>query len=145
MSVDTQKFVEVMPFIGMLWSAPIQIIVSIIMLYNTLGSPVFAGVAILILLVPLNGFVATVSRNYIMAQMTLKDERIKLTNEVLSGIKVLKLYAWEPSYEKQIDAIRQKELVLLRKAAYLNVSTVFTFQVAPFLVRKPYYVNHSIA
>ena len=134
MSVDTQKFVEVMPFVGMVWSSPIQIAISIYMLYNTLGGAVFAGLGILLLLIPINGFVATLSRKYQMEQMKLKDQRIKLTNEVLSGIKVLKLYAWEPSYEHQIDEIRKQEIVLLRKAAFLNCSTVFSFQCAPFLV-----------
>lgn len=42
--------------------------------------------------------------------MELKDDRIKAITEVLNGIKVLKLYAWEESFEKQILAIREKEV-----------------------------------
>ena len=30
-------------------------------------------------------------------QMKDKDKRVKLMDEILNGIKVLKLYAWEPS------------------------------------------------
>jgi ATP-binding cassette subfamily C (CFTR/MRP) protein 1 len=103
---------------------------------------VFAGLAILLLLIPLNGVVATYARKYQMEQMKLKDKRIRLTNEVLSGIKVLKLYAWETSYEQEIQSIRDKELVLLRKAAYLNSSTIFSFQCAPFLVS--YYIVYNL-
>jgi ATP-binding cassette subfamily C (CFTR/MRP) protein 1 len=142
MSVDTQKFMEVMPFLTFVWSSPIQIGISIWMLYNTLDSSVFAGLAILLLLIPLNGVVATYARKYQMEQMKLKDKRIRLTNEVLSGIKVLKLYAWETSYEQEIQSIRDKELVLLRKAAYLNSSTIFSFQCAPFLVS--YYIVYNL-
>lgn len=35
--------------------------------------------------------------------MTLKDERLKLLNEMLNGIKVLKLYAWEQSIETRVS------------------------------------------
>ncbi len=34
--------------------------------------------------------------------MKYKDDRIKLMSEILNGIKVLKLYAWEPSFEKMV-------------------------------------------
>jgi len=53
---------------------------------------------------------------------------------VLNGIKVLKLYAWEPSFEQQILKIRNKEIVVLKQAAYLNASTAFLWSCAPFLV-----------
>lgn len=38
--------------------------------------------------------------------MKIKDERMKLMNDVLSGIRVLKLYAWEPSMRKMIAKLR---------------------------------------
>lgn len=47
--------------------------------------------------------------------MSLKDERIKICNEILNGIKVIKLYAWEPPMEEVIQRIRRKELHLIRK------------------------------
>lgn len=67
-------------------------------------------------------------------QMQYKDARIKLMSEVLSGIKVLKLYAWEESFQSKILAIRDKELKVLRLAAYLNAFTSFTWTCAPVLV-----------
>lgn len=67
--------------------------------------------------------------------MKLKDSRIKLMSEILNGIKVLKLYAWEPSFLKQVEGIRQGELQLLRTAAYLHAISTFTWMCTPFLVR----------
>lgn len=66
--------------------------------------------------------------------MKHKDERVKLMNEVLNGIKVLKLYAWEPSFEEQILKIRTKEIKVLKETAYLNSGTSFIWSFAPFLV-----------
>uniref|UniRef100_G1R8R1 ABC-type glutathione-S-conjugate transporter n=1 Tax=Nomascus leucogenys TaxID=61853 RepID=G1R8R1_NOMLE len=67
-------------------------------------------------------------------QMKLKDSRIKLMSEILNGIKVLKLYAWEPSFLKQVEGIRQGELQLLRTAAYLHATSTFIWMCSPFLV-----------
>ena len=41
-------------------------------------------------------------------------------NEILQGIKIIKLYGWEPSFEKQVGDIRDKELSILKKMAYLS-------------------------
>ncbi|UYV79409.1 ABCC2 [Cordylochernes scorpioides] len=67
-------------------------------------------------------------------QMKLKDQRIKMMNEILSGVKVLKLYAWEKSFEEQILEIRDKEVRGQRRIAYLNASSIFLWVTAPFLV-----------
>uniref|UniRef100_A0A8C6TRJ6 ABC-type glutathione-S-conjugate transporter n=1 Tax=Neogobius melanostomus TaxID=47308 RepID=A0A8C6TRJ6_9GOBI len=112
MSVDAQRFMDLTTFLNMLWSAPIQIMLALYFLWQNLGPSVLAGVAVMILLIPLNAF--------IVEQMQYKDERIKLMNEILNGIKVLKLYAWEKSFIQKVLAIRQKELNVLRKTAILG-------------------------
>lgn len=66
--------------------------------------------------------------------MQHKDARIKLMNEILNGIKVLKLYAWEDSFKEKVLAIRQKELNVLRKTAYLGSLSTMAWTSAPFLV-----------
>lgn len=67
--------------------------------------------------------------------MKFKDSRIKLMSEILAGIKVLKLYAWEPSFSEKVEGIREDELRLLRKSAYLQAISTFTWVCTPFLVR----------
>lgn len=66
--------------------------------------------------------------------MKSKDNRIKLMNEVLNGIKVLKLYAWELAFKDKVSAIRKSELNVLKKTAYLGAVSTFTWVCAPFLV-----------
>lgn len=67
--------------------------------------------------------------------MQYKDARIKLMNEILNGIKVLKLYAWEKSFQEKVLEIRQKELNVLRKTAYLSAVSIMAWTSAPFMVR----------
>ena len=66
--------------------------------------------------------------------MRLKDRRIRLMNEVLSGVKVIKLYAWEDYFLDEVQKIRKQELIVLRNTAYLNAVSSFTWMCAPFLV-----------
>ena len=66
--------------------------------------------------------------------MQQKDRRIRLMNEVLNGIKVIKLYAWEDHFQTDVQKIRQRELTILKYTAYLNAVSSFTWTCAPFLV-----------
>ncbi|XP_058980628.1 multidrug resistance-associated protein 1 isoform X6 [Musca domestica] len=134
MAVDAQRFMDLTTYLNMLWSAPLQIGLALYFLWQLLGPSVLAGLAVMIVLIPVNGVIANRIKTYQIRQMKYKDERVKLMNEVLSGIKVLKLYAWEPSFEKQVLEIREKEIATLKSTAYLNASTSFLWSCAPFLV-----------
>lgn len=134
MSVDAQRFMDVTAYVNMIWSAPLQIVMSLYFLWEILGVSVLAGLAVMIIMIPINGLIASKVRTLQIKQMKSKDERVKLMNEVLNGIKVLKLYAWEPSFEQQILKIRTKEIEVLKQTAYLNAGTSFLWTCAPFLV-----------
>ncbi|XP_054455373.1 ATP-binding cassette sub-family C member 3 isoform X2 [Anoplopoma fimbria] len=134
MSVDAQRFMDLTTFLNLLWSAPIQIMLALYFLWQNLGPSVLAGVAVMIMLIPFNAVIAMKTRAYQVEQMQYKDSRIKLMNEILNGIKVLKLYAWENSFKEKVLAIRQKELNVLRKTAYLGALSTMAWTSAPFLV-----------
>ncbi|XP_041342567.1 ATP-binding cassette sub-family C member 3 [Pyrgilauda ruficollis] len=134
MSVDAQRFMDLMTFLNMVWSAPLQIFLALYFLWQTLGPSVLAGVAVMVLLIPFNSAIAIKTRAFQVEQMRYKDSRIKLMNEILGGIKVLKLYAWEPSFSEKVLEIRKNELRVLKKSAYLNSVSTFAWISAPFLV-----------
>ncbi len=68
--------------------------------------------------------------------MRLKDKRTKLTNEILNGISVLKLFAWEGAFQKKLLVIRDDELDNIKKAAFYLTGTSVTLTCAPILVGK---------
>ncbi|KAF5900053.1 canalicular multispecific organic anion transporter 1-like, partial [Clarias magur] len=134
MSADAQRFNDVTNFIHLLWSCPLQICMSVAFLWIELGPSVLSGLLVMLLMVPINGLLATKSRTFQMQNMTFKDKRMKMMTEILNGIKILKLYAWEPSYQTQVQDIREKELKVMRKFAYLSSVSTFIFSCAPALV-----------
>ncbi|XP_077172136.1 multidrug resistance-associated protein 1-like isoform X2 [Paroedura picta] len=134
MSVDAQRFMDLATYINMIWSAPLQVIMALYLLWLNLGPSVLAGVAVMLLLVPVNAVIAMKTKTYQVEHMKSKDSRIKLVNEILNGIKVLKLYAWELAFKEKVLGIRQAELKVLKKSAYLAAIGTFTWVCAPFLV-----------
>ncbi|XP_078129230.1 ATP-binding cassette sub-family C member 2 [Sander vitreus] len=134
MSADAQRFNDVTNFIHLLWSCPLQIMLSIVFLWIELGPSVLAGLAVMVLMGPINGLLATKARKFQIENMKFKDKRLKIMNEILNGIKILKLYAWEPSFQAQVEDIRGQELKVMRKFAYLSSVSTFIFSCAPALV-----------
>ncbi|XP_055352814.1 LOW QUALITY PROTEIN: multidrug resistance-associated protein 1-like [Paramacrobiotus metropolitanus] len=134
MAVDTQKFIDLAHSLHSLWASPLQVGICLYFLYQQLGVSIFAGLGFMILLVPINTVTAIAARKFQVMQMKEKDKRMKLTNEALKGIKVLKLYAWEDSFEKQILDIRENEMRSIQKVSLLTSMTFFLWTVSPFLV-----------
>ena len=62
MSVDAQRFMDLMTYFHTIWSGPFQIIVSLYFLWQTLGPSVLAGVGVMILLIPVNACIAHKAR-----------------------------------------------------------------------------------
>ncbi|KAI8342382.1 multi drug resistance-associated protein MRP [Chlamydoabsidia padenii] len=135
MSVDAQRLMDLCTYLHIVWSGPLQIIIALVFLYGTMGPSIGAGVALLLLTIPLNTYLAKKMRVYQKVQMGNKDSRVKLMNEILNGIRVIKLYAWESPFFDKINFIRNDlELVMLKKIGVLSAVQNFTWTSIPFLV-----------
>lgn len=141
MAVDAHRFFELMPNLHILWSGPLIIGVSIYFLWQYLGVAVLAGLAVTISTIPLSIWCAYKLKKLQIDQMRVKDERIKFMGEILSGMKVLKLYAWEPSFEEVVLNIRRQEMKILKKIALYNAATYFIWSLAPFIIAMASFVT----
>ena len=63
MSVDAQRLQDVTGYLWMVWSSPLQICIAVYMLWGIMGPSVLAGLAVMVLLIPINGIMATFQRN----------------------------------------------------------------------------------
>ena len=145
MSVDADRFQSFLPFIDLLWSSPIRIIFSIYFIYLELGYAVFAGVGVMIVIMPLTAFFSKFVEKNQAKYMAKKDERVKILNEVFSGIKVIKLYSWEKSFNQLVKEIRSIELSLLKKIAYSYSGFVFVFFATPALVALATFLTYTLS
>ena len=101
------------------------------MLYNYVGVAAFAGLGVLMVIVPINSWASKKIEAFQGRQLAAKDQRIKLMSEVLPGVKVLKMYAWEIPFMESIRKVRDREVKMLNYGAYLWGVVVFTFSSTP--------------
>ena len=62
MSVDAQRLQDATGYLWMVWSSPLQIVIAVYMLWGILGPSVLAGLAVMVLLIPVNGVMASYQR-----------------------------------------------------------------------------------
>uniref|UniRef100_A0A671K6F9 ATP-binding cassette, sub-family C (CFTR/MRP), member 8b n=1 Tax=Sinocyclocheilus anshuiensis TaxID=1608454 RepID=A0A671K6F9_9TELE len=107
-----------------LWAMPVQIVMGVLLLYSLLGVSALIGATVIVVLAPLQYFVATrLSR---AQKSTLHTgERLKKTNELLRGIKLLKLYTWEHIFRSSVEETRRQELRKLRTFALYTSLSIF--------------------
>lgn len=134
MAVDSQRLSDFPIFFCIVWSGPLVILIALYELWKILGPSVLSGLAVLILLTPINGVIANKLKVLQSSQMNFKDKRIKLLNEIISGIKVLKLYAWESSFNSEVESVREDEINVLRKSAYIQSFLIFLWLTTPYMV-----------
>ncbi|KAK6983295.1 Canalicular multispecific organic anion transporter 2 [Biomphalaria glabrata] len=135
MSVDCQRLENVMNYCYIFFSAPFQISIALYMLYDQIGVATFAGLGVVLILMPMNTIVSVSLRKFNRQMMKLKDRRIRLMNELLNGMKVLKVYGWEEAFEKKVSTYRSEEIRLIFKLSFVMASLSLIFQIIPYFVQ----------
>ncbi|EEY69725.1 ATP-binding Cassette (ABC) Superfamily [Phytophthora infestans T30-4] len=134
MSIDAQRLQELSTYINSVWFSIFQIVVACYLLWKQIGPATFAGVAVIILMLPVTAGISKLMRRLQLKLMEVKDERIKICNEVLAGMKVIKLQAWEHSFTKRVLEYRSEELSKLRTYIYARSGSMTLFSAIPSLV-----------
>ncbi|KAG0305091.1 Multidrug resistance-associated protein 1, partial [Dissophora globulifera] len=128
MSVDAERFPISMNSLPLIVSIPIEIAIAIWMLYGLIGWSIFVGLAAVILMLPIHAKLSSYFAIFRAAKMKAMDGRLRLVNEVLGGMKIVRLYNWEESFREKIAVVRHDELKLLRR-----FGTMFSFVALVFL------------
>jgi len=78
MSVDTQRLQDVSQYAQIVWSAPFQITLCLISLYNLVGPSMLAGLGIMIIMIPINGIISRIMKKYQRQQMKVPNHSPRL-------------------------------------------------------------------
>ncbi|XP_034390986.1 ATP-binding cassette sub-family C member 8 isoform X1 [Cyclopterus lumpus] len=124
-AIDTNQLMWFFFLCPNLWAMPVQIIVGVILLYYLLGISALIGATVIAVLAPVQYFVATKLSQTQKNTLEYSSERLKKTNELLRGIKLLKLYAWEHIFCDSVEETRGKELTSLRAFALYTSISIF--------------------
>ncbi|KAI3402308.2 hypothetical protein KGF56_004878 [Candida oxycetoniae] len=135
LSVDINRVQRVLLNLSTLVLAPFDLVLCVVSLWPLLGSSTLAGIAVMVILIPVNAILVRYTRRLNKKQMKLKDSRTRIINEILTSIKSVKLYAWEkPMLHKLFEARNNKELKNMLKIKMLNLVSNLVWYMIPVLV-----------
>ncbi|KKZ59025.1 hypothetical protein EMCG_00890 [[Emmonsia] crescens] len=116
MAIDSFKVSEICAYLHYLWASfPVQTAIAIFILYKILGFSSLAGIGVMVLMLPLNLYIASRFRALQHEILAGTDARIHSTNEVLQNIRIIKYFAWEQRFEDIVNEKRKVELKNLRR------------------------------
>uniref|UniRef100_A0AAZ3QUD1 ATP-binding cassette, sub-family C (CFTR/MRP), member 9 n=1 Tax=Oncorhynchus tshawytscha TaxID=74940 RepID=A0AAZ3QUD1_ONCTS len=123
-AIETNQLMWFLFLCPNLWAMPVQIVMGVILLYYLLGTSALIGASVIVLLAPVQYLIATKLADTQKSTLDQSTERLKKTTEILKGIKLLKLYAWENIFCDSVEDTRGKELTSLRTfALYTSMSS----------------------
>uniref|UniRef100_A0A8D3ABU3 ATP-binding cassette, sub-family C (CFTR/MRP), member 8 n=1 Tax=Scophthalmus maximus TaxID=52904 RepID=A0A8D3ABU3_SCOMX len=141
-AIDTNQLMWFFFLCPNLWAMPVQIVLGVILLYYLLGISALIGATVIAVLAPVQYFVATKLSQTQKSTLEYSSERLKKTNELLRGIKLLKLYAWERIFCDSVEETRGKELTSLQAFALYTSISIFMNAAIPIAAVLTTFVVH---
>ncbi|XP_030759733.1 multidrug resistance-associated protein 4-like [Sitophilus oryzae] len=121
LSNDVQRIDLVSVFLHFLWIMPIQVAIVAYLMYSIIGIYCFVGIGTMIIItIPLQTYFGKLTSDLRFKVASRCDTRVKHMSEIVSGIQVIKMYAWEKPFETLIKYLREKEISSLTKSSYLR-------------------------
>ncbi|KAF4618966.1 hypothetical protein D9613_010076 [Agrocybe pediades] len=102
-------------FVSLFFYMPLQIGLSIFFLYKILGWSALVGLLTLIGVSPIPGWIAKRNQDLEKVKMQKTDARVQIISEIISVIRMVKLFGWEEKTLKMVNEKREDELKYLLK------------------------------
>ncbi|KAM6893505.1 ATP-binding cassette sub-family C member 4-like [Xenentodon cancila] len=127
LSNDVKHFDEIILNLHYLWMGPLQAVVIIIFLWYEIGPSCLAGVATIAFMLPVQTWFGKLFGIFRSRTAVLTDSRIRIMNEVVSGIRIIKMYAWEKPFSALVTEVRRNEINQILKSSYLRGLNLASF------------------
>lgn len=115
---DLNSFENNLMMVCYLLFSPVVITGALTFLWREFGLAAVPGIILILSAWPYQAFLSKVANKYVSQKNKVTDERIKLTNEMIEGIRLLKMYSWEMQFSNLIDKAREKELASVMSIKY---------------------------
>ncbi|KAL3283218.1 hypothetical protein HHI36_006367 [Cryptolaemus montrouzieri] len=120
LSNDVNRFDNAIMYIHNLWSSPLETIIIMYLLYVMIGPTAIVGIGFLLVFIPLQMYMGKISSICRLKTASRTDERVRLMSEIVNGIQVIKMYAWEKHFVKLVEKARSSEINHIENASYLK-------------------------
>lgn len=121
MSGDFERFTFLWFFINSFWIIPFQLLMISYFLWDMMGISSLLGlVFILFIVYPTQAGLKVFAKRVSKKLSNDKNKRLELMSQIIGGMKVIKMYAWEPFFKKIINDVRIEELKHLNQSSNLQ-------------------------
>ncbi|KII86961.1 hypothetical protein PLICRDRAFT_275537 [Plicaturopsis crispa FD-325 SS-3] len=143
-STDLQNITDARGILLLILEMPLQICLCTWFLYNILGWSAFAGIAAMILLFPIPGYLAKLIHRVQITRMRKTDARVQTVTESINVIRMVKLFGWESKMTARMDEVRKDELVWLWKRQVLELLNGIINYLIPVVVMVVSYGTFTV-
>jgi len=134
LSSDTEVLNKISQFLVFVMVGWIEVVGSCVLLYNEMGVSSLAGIAVLVLLLPVQSYFGSVFKRLRSSTASATDRRVRAVRQVVAGIKSIKVAAWEVPMHARMQAARAEELKLVQQASSVRAANEGIFTVVPVLM-----------
>ncbi len=124
---ENQRFASILP------EAVFALIGGIVVLVLTIGTASAVGLTFMLTILLVNGRIAKLAQHAEEEDLEACDARLSLMMQIISGIKAIKLSAWEDSFLELMHKCRMVEMQKLRRYRTLHQTSVQIGRACPAL------------
>ncbi|KAH0820895.1 hypothetical protein GEV33_001896 [Tenebrio molitor] len=124
-------------FVGVgseIWTSVIKTVLIAALLYNRMGAAAVIGVLFVVVTVPLQIYFGKLVSQMKMKLSKKTDERLQITQETVSAIRVIKMYTWENVFISKICQFRKNEINKTFKMFLVKIFTLVIGTLTSFVV-----------
>ncbi|THH11785.1 hypothetical protein EW145_g436 [Phellinidium pouzarii] len=132
-TTDLQNIVDGRDFVMLLVQCPLLIAIGIWFLYVILGWSAFVGMAVMLVLFPLPGYIAKLTQTVQIEKMKKTDARVQVVTELINVSRMTKLFGWEEKMRGKCSEKREEELKWNRLRQLLDLANGSVNFVIPLL------------
>nr|XP_023024510.1 probable multidrug resistance-associated protein lethal(2)03659 [Leptinotarsa decemlineata] len=121
---DVHTFKDAIWILSDVSYAVIQVCIVSYLIFAKIGSTSFIGIGVLFLSIPVQVLIGKWINKLRLETGEKTDERLQVTQETLSTIRIIKMYAWESFFQDKINAARRKEVNKMLRGFYLRTVLV---------------------
>ncbi|CBZ29184.1 multidrug resistance protein, copy 1-like protein [Leishmania mexicana MHOM/GT/2001/U1103] len=141
---DVDVFVSAFQGLWMIVTIPVLLVAAVCLLYRTMGFSALVGMAMMMMIAPLQILATIMSSRCSYALALATDERLRITNEFLSGIRSIKFMGFERHFQRLITEKRDAELAALRRFQIATTGTMFATSLTPTLTLASTFITYAL-
>ncbi|KAI8481948.1 Multidrug resistance-associated protein 5 [Branchiostoma belcheri] len=145
LSNDGMRLFELTTFGIFVVNTPILFIPGTVYTCFILGPWALVGVATFILFLPVQSLLGKIVAKVRRKCIVITDERVRMMSELLTSIKLIKMYAWEKPFTKKISDVRNKERKKLETAGFVQAMSIAFNPAVPVIAAVLSFVGHTMS